>query len=110
MIDLADLGLGGGALLAAAALAWAAASDLTRFLIPNRACALVALGYVLAAGAMPTAIWLWGLAVGLMLLALGAALFARGLVGGGDVKLAAAIGLWAGPGFLAVFAQGTAIV
>ena len=33
----------------------------------------------------------------------------RGLVGGGDVKLAAAIALWAGPAFLSEFAFVTAL-
>jgi prepilin peptidase CpaA len=41
---------------------------------------------------------LWASAVvGLGVLALGFMLFSRGLLGGGDVKLMAAISLWAGP-------------
>jgi prepilin peptidase CpaA len=98
-----------GLLMAGAGLAWAAASDLARFVIPNRACALAAAGYLLASLALPAGLWLAGLGVGLVAFALGAALFARGWLGGGDVKLAGAIALWAGPGLLSPFLLGTAI-
>lgn len=88
------------------ALLWAAASDLQRFLIPNRASALCALGVLpalLASGLGLEAI-ANHLAAGFAALALGFGLFALGLWGGGDGKLFAAASLWfdpiAGLGFL----------
>jgi prepilin peptidase CpaA len=109
MIALADTSLLAGLGLAAAGLAWAAASDLARYLIPNRACALVVGGYGLAVLALPLSQWLAGAGVGLAAFALAAGLFARGWLGGGDVKLAGAIALWAGPGLLSPFLLGTAV-
>jgi prepilin peptidase CpaA len=104
MIVLSHASVALGAAVAAVALAWAAASDLSRYLIPNRVCALAALGYVVAAPGLPFGGWLAGVGVGAAVLAFGALLFARGWVGGGDVKLAAAAALWAGPAFLSDFA------
>jgi prepilin peptidase CpaA len=98
-----------GVTAAVLGLAWAALSDITRFEIPNRACGLVAAGFALAAGGAPLAWWGPGLATGLVGLALGLGLFSRGWLGGGDVKLAAAIALWAGPGQLSDFALATAV-
>jgi prepilin peptidase CpaA len=98
-----------GLLAMLAGLAWSAASDLKQFLIPNRACALVAGGYLAAALGTPFAPWLAGLVVGLLTLGVGTALFARGWVGGGDVKLAAVIALWAGPTLFAGFLFATSI-
>jgi prepilin peptidase CpaA len=102
------LGIAGVA-AAVLGLAWAAVSDITRFEIPNRACGLVAAGFALAAIGAPIAWWGPGLTTGLLGLALGLGLFSRGWLGGGDVKLAAAIALWAGPGRLADFAVVTAL-
>ena len=90
-------------------LGWAAASDVTRYEIPNRACGLVAFGYLIAAIGSPPAPWLWGLGTGIAVFALGAALFWRGWMGGGDVKLAAVIALGAGPGRLSDFSLATAL-
>lgn len=109
MIHVQDAALAFALVLSAVALLWAAASDLSRYLIPNRVCALIAAAYAVAFAGLPVADWLAGLATGFAVLALGAILFARGLVGGGDVKLAAAIGLWAGPAFLSDFALVTAL-
>lgn len=95
--------------LSAAGLVWAAASDLSRYLIPNRVCLLVAASYLLTAAALPIGVWLAGLAIGVLALGVGLVLFARGLVGGGDVKLAAAIALWAGPTYLSGFALVTSL-
>lgn len=92
-----------------AVLADAAACDLRARHIPNRDPALAALAFLAAAAFTfePGALLLH-LAAGAALLALGAALFARGLWGGGDAKLAAALGLWTGfagmPRFLMVMA------
>jgi prepilin peptidase CpaA len=98
-----------GLLAAAAGLGWAASSDLTRYRIPNRACALVALGFALAAAAGPAGAAVGGLLTGFAVLAVGALLFARGSVGGGDVKLAAAVALWAGPHGFSDFAFVTSL-
>ena len=81
-----------------AALAVAAVSDLARRIIPDT-CSLVILGaFVVAALATPLAftVVLSNLAASLTLFAIGALLFSRGLFGGGDVKLLAAVALWAG--------------
>jgi prepilin peptidase CpaA len=81
-----------------AALIAAALSDAVTYLIPNRYSAAIVLAFFLyAIGApMPIEFLLHGLAVGGLLLVGGAILFARGMLGGGDVKLLAATGLWAG--------------
>lgn len=87
-ISLAGLGL----LLLAAAI-----GDARRFVIPNRLCAAVALlslPYWWASGA---AFWpghALQLLFALTVLAAFAGLFAAGLMGGGDVKLLAALALW----------------
>lgn len=84
------------ALLAFCGLAAAAmVSDLRSFRIPNRISFAVAAlfpVYVLAGfGDLRN-----GLLAGGIVFAIGLFLFARGLVGGGDVKLLAAVSLWAG--------------
>ena len=81
-------------------MAVAAFEDLRRLVIPNRLilalCALwpfylaVAPKLTLTSGAVAA-----GCAAGVF--AVGALLFARGLIGGGDVKLLAVATLWAGP-------------
>lgn len=52
----------------------------------------------------------WALACGLGLFGLGAAAFATGMIGGGDVKLMAAVGLFAGPSLVADLLTVTALV
>ena len=94
----------------AAALLWAAWSDARRFLIPNRISVIIAGAYCLALIEMPVAAWVAGLATGIVTLLIGAILFAQKWVGGGDVKLAGAIGLWAGPALFADFLLMTSIV
>jgi prepilin peptidase CpaA len=104
-----QLALAAALALAAGGFLWAAASDLRRYLIPNLACALVGAGYLLSLAATPIGPWLAGLAVagagfGLALIA-----FARGSLGGGDVKLGTAALLWAGTAHLSDFALVTAL-
>ena len=80
------------ALLCAAAL-----SDVRSLTIPNRytlAIALLFPVYLLPVGQLTD--WLTALAVGSSMLALGFLLFARGILGGGDAKLMAAVSLWSG--------------
>ena len=76
----------------------AAASDWRSLMIPNRySLALVALfpSYVLAVGGdVP---WIGHLFYGVGAFAVGFILFSFRLCGGGDVKLFAAVALWAGP-------------
>jgi prepilin peptidase CpaA len=89
-------------------LLWAAVSDATRMIIPNRIAASIAalwLGFAmtrLAAG-VPGSQILIALAIGLGAFALGFFLFMARLAGGGDVKLFAAVALWAGPNYLLPF-------
>ena len=83
---------------------WAAVSDLRAYLIPNRIClAIVALylPYLLAGylGGMPVD-WSGGVIAAALIFATGFVLFNFGLVGGGDVKLFAAVGLWTGLNWL----------
>ena len=79
-------------------MAFAASSDLLTLTISNRISLALALGFLILAafcGLAPQTI-LWHLLTGLGVLAVGLALFARGLVGGGDAKLAAVAALWLG--------------
>ncbi|MBI3435082.1 MAG: prepilin peptidase [Proteobacteria bacterium] len=85
-------------LLFPAMMAFAAASDLLTMTISNRiSLALVAgffaLAIVLKMGMADIG---WHLAAGALVLAVTFAFFARGWIGGGDAKLAAATALWFG--------------
>lgn len=76
----------------------AAISDLLAFRIPNGLVLGIALLFLLAAPAagMPWQVTFWHLLAGVLLFALGYALFSFGLIGGGDAKLVAAAALWLG--------------
>lgn len=85
-------------------LLWAAAADLRRYTIPNRISAGILAAYILYAGTAaifpdlyPNINGFGGLITGAAVLIGGAALFAWGLFGGGDVKLLASTAVWAGP-------------
>ena len=87
-------------------MAFAASSDLLTLTISNRISLALALGFLILAalcGLTPQAI-LWHMLAGLTVLSAGLALFARGLVGGGDAKLAAVAALWLGSDRLADYA------
>jgi prepilin peptidase CpaA len=85
-------------------LAWAALSDGIRFRIPNAASLGVALLYPAHVAASPAPVdWIGGLVLAALLFLFGVGLFARGLVGGGDVKLLSASALWAGPHLILPF-------
>jgi prepilin peptidase CpaA len=97
-------------ILVAASLLGAAAFDLVRREIPD-SCSLAILAAVVLLVAAEPLQWreaLLALSAGLVLFVAGAALFAAGVWGGGDVKLVAAIGAWVGwngvPAFLLVMA------
>ncbi|MBD0273554.1 MAG: prepilin peptidase [Acetobacteraceae bacterium] len=88
----------------------AAVEDVRTRRLPNRLTAAVAVLYPFHVLANPTAIaWPIALALAAALFACGAVLFAWRLLGGGDVKLIAALGLWSGPEHLAAFAAITAL-
>ena len=77
------------------ALLAAAVEDAARLRISNLTCLVVVVAAVAAAVAAGVSMSLWqNLAVFAILLALGTLAFGAGLLGGGDVKLLAALGLW----------------
>ena len=78
---------------------WAAASDALRMRIPNALILYLLAGFAITAAlAQPSWIDLAAhVLVGLTILSGGLVLFARGWMGGGDVKLLAVTGLWLGP-------------
>ncbi|MDP6173066.1 MAG: prepilin peptidase [Rhodospirillales bacterium] len=74
-------------------------SDFRSLLIPNWTSLTILLIFIpggLLAGMELAAIGMH-LGVGAVLFVLGAFLFSRGIMGGGDTKMLAAIGVWAGP-------------
>jgi prepilin peptidase CpaA len=85
-------------LLFPALMAFAASSDLFTMTISNR------LTLILVGGFFALALWtgmnvndvLWHLSAAVAVLAVGFVFFARGWIGGGDAKLAAATALWLG--------------
>lgn len=80
------------------AVAWAAVGDLRSFRIPNRLILLVVGFYPAHLLASPIPVdWLAGLICGAVVFFAGFFAFSRGIIGGGDVKLLAAVALWAGP-------------
>ncbi|WP_281301213.1 MULTISPECIES: prepilin peptidase [unclassified Iodidimonas] len=84
-------------------LVWAAISDLRARIIPNAipllAIVLFPLGALL--GLVPA--WPMHLLIFALSFALAVALFAFGIMGGGDAKLIPAMALWAGPSGLSLF-------
>jgi len=89
----------------------AAFTDIRRFEIPNPIPIILAVLYPLFALVSPgPAHALTSLAVAAASLALGAALFATGMVGGGDVKLFAAASLWINPADCVAFVVLTAFL
>jgi len=91
-------------------LVLAALTDLRERRIPNWLTASTAALYpvYLVLSPVPTA-WLGALGLALLVGVVGVALFARQLIGGGDVKLIAAITLWAGLEHFALFALVTTL-
>jgi len=80
------------------AMAYAAASDLLTMTIPNRISLVLIAGFLLLAplAGFTLELALKHLAVGAAVLAVGIALFALRIFGGGDAKLLAAASLWLG--------------
>ncbi len=90
--------------IAAGALIWASISDIRYYFIPNTIPIIITAAYAVFAFFMPLPHLIGGLLMGTLVFAAGALLFARGLMGGGDVKLMAAAALWAGPSLISTFA------
>lgn len=92
-------------------LLWAAWSDIRSLTIPNRVSLGIALLYPIHVLAAPYPVdWTGGLAVGGSLLLVGFIAFSLNLIGGGDAKMVAATGLWAGPTLLFPFLFYTALI
>jgi prepilin peptidase CpaA len=92
-------------------MAAAAFEDLRRLMIPNQitiALALLWPFYVVGEPSMSAV--LGGLGCALIVFVVGALCFARGYLGGGDVKLLAAATLWAGPAGIAPLLILTAVL
>lgn len=88
----------------------AALSDVRTFTIPNRYTAAVALLYPVHALSSATPVnWLMAIVIAALVLLVGAAMFARGVLGGGDAKMLAAATLWAGPELAPAFIIFTAL-
>ena len=85
-------------LLYPAMMAFAASSDLLTMTIPNRVSLIMVGGFLVLALATGMSLEqiAWHFAAGLMVLVIAFAFFARGWIGGGDAKLAAATALWFG--------------
>ncbi|WP_174299860.1 prepilin peptidase [Caulobacter sp. S45] len=89
----------------------AAMTDATRYIIPNRLSAALAIAFVpaaLAAG-LPLTSFALCMAIGVGALAAGVGLFAFRVMGGGDAKLSAACLLWLGPAGIVPFLLWTAV-
>lgn len=82
----------------------AATVDFRHFRIPNPIVLSVAALYPAHVIASPQPVaWLYALGFAAAMFALGAAFFAGKMMGGGDVKLMAAVSLWAAPYHLLAF-------
>ncbi len=92
--------------LAGAVTVFAAVSDARAFRIPNWTCLLLVLLFPLFVWLSPAAVaWEKHLLISAIVFTFGYALYAKRLAGAGDVKLLAALSLWAGPSF-----EGTLLV
>jgi prepilin peptidase CpaA len=79
-------------------LGLAAVTDIRERRIPNLLTGALAALYPVYVLVSPTPVaWLAALGLAAVVFVVGLGLFARGLIGGGDVKLLAALSLWAGP-------------
>jgi prepilin peptidase CpaA len=94
-----------------AALIAAAASDIARYVIPNTLPVVLLAAFPLAgiAEGVPAATLGWHGLAGLVMLVIGFVLFARNMMGGGDVKLLAACAVWTGFAQLPAFVLAVAL-
>jgi prepilin peptidase CpaA len=92
-----------------AASIYAAVSDAVSYTIPNRCpLAIVAAFAAHSVGAAPAPTF-YSLLTASAVFAVGLFMFARGWLGGGDVKQIAAIALWSGPQLLPLFLLASAL-
>ena len=91
-------------------LAWAAWSDLAVRLIPNAACVGVAVAGLVVRGLSGMEAVLWSAAMAVAAFCVLVVLHARGIMGGGDVKLIAAMALNFSPAGTLRFAVVTAMI
>ena len=87
------------------AMAFGGAMDFFTMTIPNRVSIFMVVGFCVLAPFLGIGLngFMWHLISGLLMLALGAFLFYRGIIGGGDAKLFAAGALWVGFDHLMLF-------
>jgi prepilin peptidase CpaA len=98
-------------LFCACLLLYAACCDVRRFEIPNAVpLALLCLFPFFAATSAAEISWVATPLVALVILGVGVLLFAKGVMGAGDVKLFAAASLWIGPGHCFDFVADTAVI
>jgi prepilin peptidase CpaA len=95
-------------LVAAIALVGAARADIRHLRIPDRFALTVIAAFAIAAIGRPLTETGLGVLTGVAVFGGGAVMFARGWLGGGDVKLLAAVAVWAGPERLGELLQVTA--
>ena len=95
-----------------ALMIFGAMMDLFTMTIPNRISILLVVAFFIAAPltGMAWELFFMHLGTGLAVLAIGIALFAFGLVGGGDAKLLAAASLWIGYDDLGQYMVGVALM
>ena len=81
-----------------AMMAFAAASDFVTMTIPNRLAIALVVTFVIMAclSGLRLDLIAWHVGVSAIALLIGFAMFARGWIGGGDAKLAAATAIWLG--------------
>lgn len=92
-------------------LAWVIVCDFTTLRIPNRLPLAIALLFAVHVAADPGGVdWLGGLLTALAVFVVAIVLFHFRVMGGGDVKLMAAVALWAGPGEILGFLLVTSLV
>lgn len=95
----------------AAILIVAAVGDFRAFRIPNSLVLSVLVLYLAHVIASPKPVaWAYALIFAFVILAIGAGFFAARMMGGGDVKLMAAVSLWAAPQHLVSFFVVTLLV
>ncbi|MEO3432678.1 prepilin peptidase [Inquilinus sp. CAU 1745] len=89
---------------------WAMASDIGSYTIPNRVSLGLAAAFVAYAALVRPSGLAWDVGIAAIVFAAGIGLFAAGLFGGGDVKLAGALALWVGSARMMDFLLLTALV
>lgn len=94
----------------AAVVVWAAVSDIRHYIIPNSASLAIVLLFILHAVLSPQPVdWVGAIVVCVVAFAIGIFMYTFGFAGAGDVKLFAAVALWAGPSFGLTYVVVTAL-